>query len=209
MKNKLLITAAISFFVLVNTTYYWESNLGAFGMLSTLLLVTLFFILLSILFRQIFLAIKERFRNKRRLALVALLTAVLGLTSFKPSGLVNFEKLEGNDILVAEREGSANCLTIFKLKEDNKFTEKRSCFGMTKIEGTYRAVNDTIYFKTLRLARHENDYYNFAVIRPSIFFKDNEHFNLVMFKDLSDTTGYELLITKNDLPKLTHKKPNR
>jgi hypothetical protein len=152
---------------------------------------------------------KEKFSDRQRLLIIAMLTIVLGLAFFKPAGFIDFEKFEGSDILIAQREGAANCMTTFKLKENNKFTEKSVCFGMTEIKGAYKLKNDTIFFENVELGRDENEFYKFAIIRPSKFNKDNNHFDLIRFKDLNDTTGHELWITKNDLYKPTDKKPNR
>ncbi|MBP6023036.1 hypothetical protein [Ferruginibacter sp.] len=209
MKNKGLIISTIIFFLLVNTTYYWESKLGLVAFPAFLFLVIVFFVLLILLLRQIILAIKEKFSERQRLLIIAILTTVLALAFFKPAGLIDFEKFEGKDILVARREGAANCMTTFKLKENSKFTEKSVCFGMTEIKGDYKLKKDTIFFENVELARGEDEFYKFAVIRPSKFNKDNNHFDLVRYKDLNDTTGHELWITKNDLYKPTDKKPNR
>ncbi len=119
-----------------------------------------------------------------------MLTIALGLASFKPNGFINFEKFEGSDILIAQREGAANCTTTFKLKENNKFTEQSVCFGTTEIKGDYKIQNDTIFFENVELGRGEDEFYKFAVIRPSKFNKDNKHFDLVRYKDLKDTIGH-------------------
>jgi len=197
------------FFLLVNTIYYWESKLGLLAFPAFLFLVLVFLVLLIVLLRQFFFAIKEKFADKQRLLIIALLTIVLGLAFLKPAGFIDFDKFEGNDILVAQQKGAANCMTTFKLKENNKFTEKSVCFGVTEIKGDYKIINDTIYFKNVQLGRGENKFYMFALVRPSKYNKDNKHFDLVMYKDLKDTTGHELWITKNDLDKLPDKKPNR
>lgn len=130
-----------------------------------------------------------------------MLAVVLAAAFFKPAGLIDFEQFEDADILIAQREGVANCMTIFKLKENNKFTEKNICFGLTEIKGDYKLKNDTIYFENVEFGRGENEFYKFAVIRPSKFYKDHNHFDLVRYKTLGDTTGHELWITKNDLYK--------
>jgi hypothetical protein len=209
LKNKGLIITTIIFFLLVNTTYYWQSKLGLLAFPAFLFLVVVFFVLLILLLLQLFLAIKEKFSDRQRLLIIAMLTIVLVLAFFNPAGIIDFERFEGSDILIAQREGAANCMTTFKLKENNKFTEKSVCFGMTEIKGDYKLKNDTIFFENVELGRDENEFYKFAVIRPSKFYKDNNHFDLVRFKDLNDTIGRELWITKNDLYKPTDKKPNR
>ena len=164
-----------------------------------LILVAVYFGLLIASLRQLFLTIKGRFKERQRFFVIALLTTVLALTFFKPFGLIDFDRLEGTDILVAQREGAANCMTTFKLKENHKFTERIVCFGVTHIKGNYKLINDTIYFENVELGRHEDEFYRFAIIRPSKFNKDNKHFDLVRYKNFKDTTGHGLLITKNEL----------
>lgn len=209
MKNKGLIITTIIFFILVNTTYYWEGKLGLFAFPAFLVLTVVYFGLAVVLLRQFYLAIKEKFREKQRFILIALLTAVLTLIFLKPFGLIDFDKFEGKDFLVAEREGAANCMTTFKLKEDNKFIESNVCFGVTEIKGNYKLRNDTIYFENVVLGRHIDEFYQFAVIRPSIYNNDGKHFDLVRYKSINDTTGHILWITKNELYKLKETKPKR
>jgi len=209
LKNKGLLITTILFFLIVNTTYYWEGKLGLFAIPAFLLLVVIYFGLAISLVRQIYFAVKEKLVDKTRLFYIGLLTLVLALTFVRPFGLVNFDKLEGGDILVAEREGAANCMTTLKLKDDFTFKERNVCFGVTEIKGKYHLQNDTIYFYNVELGRHENEFYKFAVVNPSKFNKDGKHFDLTRYKSLTDTIGHELWITKNELHKLKNKKPNR
>lgn len=209
LKNKGLLITTIVFFLIVNTTFYWEGKLGLFAFPAFLVLVVIYLGLAVALVRQIYLALKEKLSDKSRLLLIGLLTTVLALTFIRPFGLVNFDKLEGDNLLIAEREGAANCMTTLKLKDDNTFRERNVCFGVTEIKGNYHILNDTIYFDNVSVGRHENEFYKFAVIKPSKFNKDGKHFDLTRYKSITDTVGHELWITKNDLNKLKDKKPNR
>lgn len=209
MKNNRLIITTIAFFLLVNTTYYWEGKLGLYAFPAFLLLVGVYLGLVIALLRQIYLGIKEKPIDQIRLLTIGLLTFVLSLTFYKPFGFVDFEKFEGTDLLIAEREGAANCMTTFKLKDDYTFRETNVCFGVTKTTGTYRIVNDTIYFDNVNPGRHENEFYKFALIQPSKFDNVKILSDLIRYKDLSDTTGHLLWVTKNELKKLKTKKPNR
>lgn len=209
MKNKGLLITTIIFFLTVNTTYYWEGELGLFAIPAFLVLVVIYFGLAIALVRQIYLTVKEKLVDKSRLLYIGLLTIVLALTFIKPFGLVNFDKLEGDNLLIAEREGAANCMTTLKLKDDFTFSERNVCFGVTEIKGNYHLKSDTIYFDNVSVSRHENEFYKFAVIEPSKFNKDCKHFDLTRYKSLTDTVGHQLWITKNDLNKLKDKKPNR
>ncbi|HEX7902322.1 MAG TPA: hypothetical protein VF487_00485 [Chitinophagaceae bacterium] len=205
MKIKGLIITTLVFFLLVNTSYYWEGKLGLFAVPAFLLLATVYLGLTIALLRQLYLTFKERFVQRRRFIVIVLLTTVLLSTLFKPMGIIDFDRLEGNDVLVAEREGAANCLTTLKFKDDFTFRERIGCFGVTEIKGTFRVVQDTIYFDNVVLGRHENEFYKFAVIKPTKFDNSKILGNLIRYKNTSDTVGHELWITKNELKKLTDK----
>jgi hypothetical protein len=209
LKNKGLYITTIIFFLLFNTTYYWEGKIGFFAIPAFVLLVAVYFGLSIALLRQIYFSFKEKFKQNHRFILIGLLTTVLLLTYFKPLGIVDFDKFEGTDILIAEREGAANCLTILKLKDDYTFRERIGCFGVSEIKGTFRVANDTIYFDNIQLGRQEESFYKFAVIKPTKFDNLNISGDLIRYKDLTDTVGHFLWITKNDLSKLKGKKPNR
>ena len=209
MKNKGLFITTLIFFLAINTTYYWEGKLGLFAIPTFLILVVVYIGLAIALVRQIYLAVKEKLTNKPRLLTIGLLTIILALTFFKPFGLIDFDKLEGGDVLIAEREGAANCMTTLKLKDDFTFRERNVCFGVTEIKGSYHLQDDTIYFDNVELGRHENEFYKFAVVTPSKFNKDGKHFDLTRYNSSTDTIGHELWITKNELNKLKDKKPNR
>ena len=189
----------------MNTTYYWEGKLGLFAIPAFLVLFLVFLGLAIALLRQIYFAFREELTDKHRLLTISLLTAVLCLTYFFPFGFINFDRLSGDDLLVAQREGAANCMTTLKLKDNNTFTERSVCFGVTEIKGNYKIVHDTIYFENVAVGRHEDGFYKFAVIRPSKFNTDSKRFDLVRFKSLGDTTGHELWIIKNELNKPTDK----
>ncbi len=205
MKNRRLLITTFVFFFLVNTNYYWEGKLGLFAFPAFLLLAAVYLGLAIALVQQVYFLIKENFRQKKRVLLTGLLTGVLLLTYLNPLGLVDFDKLEGNDVLVAEREGSANCLTTLKLKDDFTFRERIGCFGVSEIKGTFRVVKDTIYFDNVQLGRHEDHFYKFAVIKATKFDNSKIVGDLIRYRDLTDTVGHGLWITKNELQKLNDK----
>ena len=209
MKNKGLFIATIVFFLLVNTTYYWEGKLGLFAFPAFILLAIVYLGLAITLLSQVYFLIREKFTDKQRLLKVGLLALVLALTYYKPFGLVDFDKLEGGDLLIAEREGAANCMTTLKLKDDFTFRERNICLGVTEITGNYHLQNDTIYFDNVKVGRHEDKFYEFAVIRQSKPSNSKIGAHLIRFKSLTDTSGHELWITKNELNILKDKKPNR
>ena len=90
------------------------------------------------------------------------MTVMLFIIFLKPNGIINFDRIRGKDLLIAQAEGAANCMTTFKLKNNNKFVERTICFGVTEISGTYYLKGDTIIFNSVKLNRYENEYYKFA-----------------------------------------------
>jgi len=102
-----------------------------------------------------------------------------------------------DDILIAQREGAANCTTTFRLKKGNKFIEKSICFGTTEVTGEYKIKNDTIFFENVKHSRLKSDFYQFALIQSSRFKKDS--WELIRYKDVKDQQGQRLFISKNNL----------
>lgn len=207
MKNKGTLITTIIFFLIVNSAYYWEGILGFFAIPVFMILVVIYLGLAIALARQVYFAVKEKFKNKYRLLQIGLLTSVLTLTFVKPNGIINFNIFEGNNILIAEREGAANCMTTLMLKDDYTFKEKKVCFGITEIKGNFRIQNDTIYFDNVNLSRHGNEYYKFAIIKSSKYENSKIIEDFIRYKDLQDKTGNQLWITKNELDKIKSIKP--
>ena len=208
MKKYGLIIVTMVFFLIVNTSYFWEGSLGFVAFPFFFLLILIYLALGILLIKHLFLAFKEKFNNKLRLLSSVFLLFVLTTTFLKPNGLIDFSKLEAYDVLVAEREGAANCLTTLKLKDDFFFFLRVVCFGVTETTGKYHIKNDTVYFDNVNKGRHYGEYYSFGIIRPSKFSKDGKRFDFVRYKSLSDTVGYEIWIVKNEMNKLDHKKSN-
>ncbi|MDB5202975.1 MAG: hypothetical protein JWQ27_2384 [Ferruginibacter sp.] len=208
-RNKILIITILVFFLLVNSRYFWEGQLGFFAVPFFIVLAAVYVGLIVSLLRQCYLRVADRFSDKRRLMLIALLLFVICITYCQPSGLIDFDKFDGKDVLVAEREGAANCLTTVRLKEDYTFHERIGCFGIWERRGTYRVVNDTIYFEHILPGRQPDDNYAFAVIKPSKFHNSKILGNLVMYSNVADTGSTELWITNNNLKRLEDKKGRR
>ena len=122
----------------------------------------------------------------------------IGLIFIKPNGIINFDKLEAENLFIAQREGAANCMITFKLKPNNKFKERSVCFGISEIRGNYEIRNHTIFFSNVSLPRGDQEYYEYAIIQKSIY---NDEKALVRFRNTGDTTGNELWITKNEILK--------
>jgi hypothetical protein len=155
MNKKYTLILSISFFVLVSTSYFWEKWLGFLLIPITIILFLLFWVLVINLIVLFFQLIRHKFRDKDKLkGAIASLIILIAVFLF-PYGLIDFEQFEGKDYIVAQREGSANCTTTLKIKENNQFVLKHICFGYEEEKGTYKMKGDTIFLvfdKTLEKA---------------------------------------------------------
>lgn len=202
MRYKKIFLASILFFIVVHSRYFWTGKLGLFDFPIVLLLLFSFIFFTVVLILQIVLFIRENF-NISRLYIILLLTSILLITAIKPFGIIDFDKLSGKDLLIASREGGGNCTTTLKLKDTYKFRLRTICFGITDIKGTYSINTDTIFFDIN--GRREDDFFQFAVIKPSKL-HDNKK-AIVSYLNVTDSMGLELIITKNNLDQLKQK-PN-
>jgi len=200
MKQKVLIIATALFFLIVNTSYFWEGKSGFYAMPMSILLVVYYVVLAGIFFQQGIYLVREKFRNRRRLIITSCLLVVLVLTFLQPAGIIDFDKLSGKDVLIAQQEGVANCTTTLKLKDNSKFVERNICFGVHEIRGDYELKGDTIVFKDVDKGREE-EYYTYGLIRSAGTQNGKMSGDLVLYKGKTDTSGYPLFIVKNELKK--------
>ncbi|MBW1294992.1 hypothetical protein [Aquimarina litoralis] len=191
-----LVVATFLLFVLVNTRYFWDAKLEAFALPVFIALILVFFVLCALVVIQILFLFAENFRNIKRLFTVVFVTFILILIFLRPRGVIDFYKFEAKDVLFAQREGVANCMTTLQLKENNTFKERSVCFGVSEVTGSYRVKNDTIFFHDINLNRSENSYYEYAVIKPSIYEVDR---NAIMRYEEKDSIGSELWVVFNKL----------
>lgn len=203
VQYKRLIILSGVFFLVVQTSYFWELWLESLSMLLVFLLFIVFMTLAGLFVSHLVMLIKERFRNRQRLIVAAVLFVAVSTTILKPAGLIDFDRLTGKDLFIAMREGSANCQSILKLKDNNTFVERDLCFGISEIKGNYSIKGDTIFFSNVKPNRSNRQYYMYSVIKRKNKI-ENDYYksvgDLILYKDKKDTTGYKLWITKNDFP---------
>ena len=126
------------------------------------------------------------------------MTFVLTTSYFFPGGLLNFDVMKSESLLIAQREGAANCMTTLTLKKNNKFIETNVCFGISETTGDYKISGDTLYFENVVPGRHESDYFEFAIIKKNSEI-NNDLGDIIRFKDKADTVGLALWISENRL----------
>lgn len=112
-----------------------------------------------------------------------------------------FGKAASKELLVASREGAANCMTVLTLKEDSSFVEKNVCFGRWQVKGNWSLKGDTILFSNVQPGREKGKYFEYALIKDSKVERNGIIGDLVLYKDETDTTGKTIWITKNDFPR--------
>lgn len=199
MNPRYSFSIAIAVFLLINTSYFWEKWIGFWVMPLTLLLMALFVALLINLFILFIRLIRIRFSDPNKNKEFFILCSIQAFTLLFPFGLIDFRKFEGKDIISAQREGVANCMLYLRLKEDGKFVEKQTCFGVDEKQGHYLIRGDSIflYWETVPA----------GVDKPAvgIIIKDelSEPLSktILYFRNLTDTIPLRLDVTKYDLPK--------
>jgi Cbb3-type cytochrome oxidase, cytochrome c subunit len=197
MKRKIFIIAIIILFLIMNTSYFWEKEVGVLLIPILLVLAVCFLVLIIKFFFELNTARKEKFRNKARVYVLLLLFIVLTTSILFPQGLINFDKLEGKDLLVAYREGAASCTTTLKLKDNNKFKITSICFGIEERSGKYELRNDTLYFKEQTHRDRNIKQYKFGILKG---IDSVNHSNLekvegvTLYVDYGDTIGFSLKV---------------
>lgn len=106
------------------------------------------------------------------------------LIIIKPNGIIDFDKLEGENRIVAQAEGVANCTSRLKLKQNDKFTFESICFGIDRSKGEYKLRNDTVYFTAT--TRNSFDA-KFAII-------NNEDREIIIYNSKNDKNPMHLSI---------------
>jgi hypothetical protein len=197
IKNKgLLIWAAICFLG-INTSYFWEGSLGFLMFPMLFVFIISMPITVILWFRQLYLVIKEKFSDKRRIYSMLCVAILLGCIITQPYGIIDFEKMESKDVLLADREGVAGCQSYIKLKKDMSFYIKSICFGVSKVSGNYTLINDTIRFKT-----STPDYFKFGIIKPDTTISQIKKRDILyLYRSAKDPHPLWMFITKNDLKK--------
>ncbi len=188
-KYRFVITAAICFFLIVNTQYYWEDYLGFIDMFVLLGLVIAFLCFCVSWIYHAAMAIAEKGRNKNRIIVIGLLPVVLISAYFFPSGLTGYDRVGEQTNFEAGRKGVASCHQYLKLTPGHKYRYLQICFGKSEKSGSYYTTKDTIHFQS-NIGERGIDY-EFGVI------KDKE---LFLYETKKDTTWRDLLIiSKNNL----------
>ncbi|MCJ8208894.1 hypothetical protein MUY27_04185 [Mucilaginibacter sp. RS28] len=200
MKTKNLLITAIILFLITNTSYYWESWCGIFLIPLTLILIIVFLVLVVKVVFRLFSVLKGGLSRSQEMTHLIVSILLLTICVVKPAGIINFESMEGEDVLVASREGVANCFSTLKLKKDGCFYFKSICFGVEKAAGNYAVKGDTVMFKW---PGNRGMYFIYGILDPDSAIngtKNSTHF--LLYKTRKDTTPYMLLVVKNKLVNL-------
>lgn len=162
MKLKLLLAAALLFFLCLNIQYYVQYYLGDWDLFITFFLLAFFLILGVSWLYQLRVLIRDKFARHSRLYVFILLSVVLGLTVFFPAGIIPYDRLEGENWIIARAEGALNCTNTFRFKTNKRFTEDSVCFGVGRQRGTYTVRNDTLF---LSYQQHAPSRFSYGIIK--------------------------------------------
>jgi hypothetical protein len=198
MKHRTLYIWTGLFFLIINTLYFWDGYLGVWSMVLTIGLLFYFLILAVVLLYQLVLLCIERFKSRSRIIVTGVLALVIGLTALRPRGIIPYNLLEGDDLFVAFREGSANCTSTLKLKEDHCFTHHSICFGVAEAKGAYAIKGDTVFFLNMFEHSREHQQYAFGVYSaPSP--ESSGHGGILLYKKIGDEMPLLLYVQQNNL----------
>jgi hypothetical protein len=142
--QKKLLKAIIIYTLVWNTSYFWEYLPALFDMGIFLLLLLTIATLLPIAAYQVYKYLTEEHKVKFRLVNAGLIALLAVLTFYKPLGLIDFKKFEGEDILFAVAKTVANGTISIRLKEGNRFKKTINSFGVDNYWGSYEMINDTL-----------------------------------------------------------------
>lgn len=186
MKPSLIVT--ICFFLLLHTSDFWGPSVGPFFLLIMLIFLGAFLFVLGFFLVHIYYSIREKFQSKAQNISLLITSLVIGITIYAPLGILKYETFTADNILVAGREGAANCHTVVRLKKDGSFTETSFCFGPSRTTGTFKMKNDTIWFSSSDM------FYEFGIIGPSLV--DSSRVYLNLHRNEKDKMPNFLLIQK-------------
>jgi hypothetical protein len=202
--RKFILFLILSFSGIWFFQYFFSFTKGASTFLVFLVGISLWFALIGIAILQLIILIFEKPKIYQRLIFVS---AILFLNLFsltKPKGLVNWEKYEGENLLVAERIGTAKCRTKIKLKDGNKFKFENHCFGIDFQFGTYILKGDTLFF-ALDEVNNFMDKSSFAILLRGE--KDtSKYYQLLLFENHEKTRSLNFEISEIKMNKISNQK---
>jgi hypothetical protein len=135
---------------------------------------------------------------------VSVIVILTFLSLAKPVGMIDWEKYEGEILLVAEREGTANCRTVLKLKDKNKFKYVNRCFGVDFHLGTYELINDSLFLDLKRDVGYM-DKSSFATLHK--LGRDTAKYSrLILYQNFESERKLSYLIKEIKMDKLLNKK---
>ena len=134
---------------------------------------------------QIFKTSKVEFEDKSRNWLIGFYGLILIIVGFKPTGIINFDKLGSKTIITGFYEGVASCTVSLELKENKTYRLTDICFGKNTKVGNYTMKNDTIYFE-----KADNMRFDYGIIKANRL--------LLFFRDKNTKDSFELIITRDE-----------
>ena len=185
MKKILIIIISIIYFLLVNTSRLWEKLPGLWDIIIMGVLVAGFIILTIILIVQIVKIFRNRFTQKINIINSVLLTTILTITAIFPFGIIDYNKFEEPNQIIAQYEGVANCTITLKIKYSNRFTQRNICFGADEYYGKYEMVDDTIKLFYNNKSSFGSEYAYGLIILDSIQ-SDKRIGHILYYRDSTD-----------------------
>lgn len=198
MKKSLIIIISILYFLLFNLSRLWEKLPGLWDLILSGILFVGFLILAIVLIVQIVKMIKNKFALRIDIINSILLTTVLILTVIFPFGLIDFNKFEEPNLILAQYEGSANCTTTLKIKDSDRFIQRSICFGVDEYYGKYEIIADTIKLYYDKKSSFDSKYAYGLILLDSIQ-TDKKIGKIIYYRDTLDDNPLPMRILQYDI----------
>lgn len=197
----------LNIFILSFTLIWTFSGLASYieNFNSVLLLVSAgcWLIFLLIIIAQLIYFILENTRPFWRLRYAGIIGILMILYLHYPTGLFNWEWFKGENYLVAQYKGTANCQTIIRLKPKQQYSYTSLCFGQEIYGGTYSIQQDTIQFFPSSPAPYLNQN-TYGIFSPSD--KQKRYFSLSLFESYHSKRSIVMDVVEFDSTKINLKK---
>lgn len=140
------VKAAICCMLAMLTSDFWEPWLGWHSFYVMIGVTFLSGVLLLRFLYLILIMLGPLGRTKWHYIQSAWLALAFMVSYLYFNGNLSIERFMGKPVLVAGREGAANCTTVLKLFPNGHFKLQSVCLGISRLEGDWHKESDTIFF---------------------------------------------------------------
>lgn len=148
---KLILGFSVGLFLVIQVQYFL--NLGIISFILYIIEIFFFIIILVMILIGIYKWMNNPIRSHKIALWIS--SILLGLTVYKPLGIIDDKMIYGDNLLFAYEEGVASCSSSFSFKTNGIYIQKSFCFGNRREIGNYTINNDSIFFDTNKINQYK------------------------------------------------------